>query len=896
MTSKISHPNSFNAISTLTSGGRDYQYFSLKAAEAAGLENIGRLPFSLRIVLENLLRFEDGTTVTKKDIARASIWAKEEIAFRPTRVLMQDFTGVPAVADLAAMRDAIVERGGDPQKINPQVPVDLVIDHSVMVDRFGTKESLKQNIKREYERNQERYEFLRWAASAFSNFRVVPPGIGICHQVNLENLGQVVWSKEIENTWLAYPDSVVGTDSHTTMINALGILGWGVGGIEAEAAMLGQPISMLLPEVVGVHLQGALQPGITATDAVLAITQALRAKKVVGKFVEFYGSGLDAMALEDRATISNMAPEYGATCGFFPVDEKTLDYLTLTGRRDEQIELVRDYLNAQGLFRSAAAKETPEFSDILEIDLSAIRPALAGPKRPQDRVFLTDSAAGFEKLLLSEYKVLEADKNKSFAVEAADYELNHGDIVIAAITSCTNTSNPRVMLGAALVAQKALAKGLTTKPWVKTSLAPGSQVVADYLAKADLQQHLDALGFQIVGFGCTTCIGNSGPLDEKISASIHKNDITVAAVLSGNRNFEGRIHAEVKASYLASPMLVVAYALAGSMLIDLTKDSLGKDKTGAEVYLKDIWPSDDEITQYVRAHLNKSMFRTRYADLFKGDEAWAAIAADKNDVYRWFDASTYVRKPPFFESGDKNASRTIKSGRILVLLGDSITTDHISPAGAIAKQSSAADYLEERQIASSEFNSYGARRGNHEIMMRGTFANIRLRNKIAPESEGGVTKFFPSGKQMSIFAAASRYREQKTPLVIFAGKEYGTGSSRDWAAKGPRLLGVEAVIAQSFERIHRSNLVGMGILPLQFQNGENWKALGLVGDEEIFIEVPSDLKPKQTIKMQIVFSNGTKKQLDLLCRIDTDNEIGYYRSYGILPYVLDGLAPPNAAQ
>lgn len=894
MTSKTNHPNSFNSISTLISGGREYQYFSLKSAEASGLSGIKRLPFSLRIVLENLLRFEDGTTVTKKDIKRAGSWAKEEIAFRPTRVLMQDFTGVPAVADLAAMRDAILERGGDPQKINPQIPVDLVIDHSVMVDKFGTKESLEQNIKREYERNKERYEFLRWASSAFSNFRVVPPGVGICHQVNLENLGQIVWSKETQDTWLAYPDSVVGTDSHTTMINALGILGWGVGGIEAEAAMLGQPISMLLPEVVGVHLKGTAQAGITATDIVLTITQALRAKNVVGKFVEFYGAGLNKMALEDRATISNMAPEYGATCGFFPVDEKTLDYLAVTGRNDKQIELVRDYLKAQNLFRDFDSNEIPEFSDILEVDLSSIRPALAGPKRPQDRVFLTDSAASFKDMLTSEYKVSEADKNKSFTVENNDYKLNHGDIVIAAITSCTNTSNPRVMLGAALLAQKALTKGLTTKPWVKTSLAPGSQVVADYLKTADLQKHLNALGFQIVGFGCTTCIGNSGPLDEKISASIQKNNITAAAVLSGNRNFEGRIHADVKANYLASPMLVVAYALVGSMFVDLTKDSLGKDNDGNEVYLKDIWPSDDEIAECVRKNLNKSMFTTRYGDLFKGSKEWAEIAADKSNVYRWFDASTYVRKPSFFENPDKNTNRTIKSGRILALLGDSITTDHISPAGAIAKQSPAADYLSERQISISEFNSYGARRGNHEIMMRGTFANIRLRNKIAPESEGGITKFFAAGektgKQMSIFEAASNYKKQGTPLVVFAGKEYGTGSSRDWAAKGPRLLGVEAVIAQSFERIHRSNLVGMGILPLQFQNGENLEKLGLKGYEEVYIDVPNDLKPRQNIKMQIVLSDGTKKQLDLLCRIDTDNEIEYYKSYGILPYVLDRLA------
>lgn len=886
------HPNSFNALTQLKSGGKDYTYFSLKAAEANGLSGISALPFSLRVVLENLLRFEDGTSVTKKDIERAAAWHKEEIAYRPTRVLMQDFTGVPAVADLAAMRDAIVERGGDPQKINPQVPVDLVIDHSVMVDRFGTKEAMAQNIKREYERNQERYSFLRWASEAFSNFRVVPPGVGICHQVNLENLGQVVWTKPLDDGILAYPDSVVGTDSHTTMINALGILGWGVGGIEAEAAMLGQPISMLLPEVVGVHLQGKARAGITATDIVLAITQSLREKKVVGKFVEFYGAGLDSMALEDRATISNMAPEYGATCGFFPVDDKTLDYLSITGRSDEQIQLVRDYLSAQGLLRqsgsAAAAAAAPTFSDILEVDLDKMQPAIAGPKRPQDKILLSHASSSFNALLGTEYKI-EGAKDKRVAVEGKDFDLGHGDIVIAAITSCTNTSNPRVMLGSGLLAQKALAKGLSTKPWVKTSLAPGSQVVADYLAHADLQKDLDQLGFQIVGFGCTTCIGNSGPLDKAISAAIQKNQLTAAAVLSGNRNFEGRIHADVKANYLASPMLVVAYALAGSMFIDISKDPLGEGKDGKPVYLKDIWPSDDEITECVRANLSQEMFRTRYADLFKGDAQWAEIEADKSAVYNWFDASTYVRKPPFFERLAQG-NRTIKSGRVLALLGDSITTDHISPAGGIAKDSPAAAYLEARQVRSSEFNSYGARRGNHEVMMRGTFGNIRLRNKIAPDSEGGITKFFPSGEQTTIFAAAEQYEKSKTPLVIFAGKEYGTGSSRDWAAKGPRLLGVQAVVAESFERIHRSNLVGMGILPLQFQNGESWQGLGLTGAEEVFIDIPDALSAGQTISAKITFADGKTKALELLCRIDTDNEIEYYKSFGILPYVLERLA------
>ena len=893
-----SHPNSFNSLSRLTSGGKAFDYFSLPAAEAGGLKGLSALPFSLRIVLENLLRFEDGQTVTKQDIERAALWAKEEIAYRPTRVLMQDFTGVPAVADLAAMRDALVADGGDGQKINPQVPVDLVIDHSVMVDRFGTKEALAQNIKREYERNQERYSFLRWASEAFTNFRVVPPGVGICHQVNLENLGRVVWTKETPDGAgagaLAYPDSLVGTDSHTTMINALGILGWGVGGIEAEAAMLGQPISMLLPEVIGVHLTGAAGAGITATDIVLAVTQKLREKNVVGKFVEFYGAGLDSMALEDRATISNMAPEYGATCGFFPVDNKTLDYLSITGRSDTQIELVRDYLEAQGLFRSGAS-QVPTFSDTLEVDLGEMEAALAGPKRPQDKVLLKNASSSFAGLLTSEYKIeakpSERVQNARVRVEGKDFDLGHGDIVIAAITSCTNTSNPRVMLGAGLLAQKARARGLATQPWVKTSLAPGSQVVADYLRHANLQEELDALGFQVVGFGCTTCIGNSGPLDEAISQTIQEHKLVASAVLSGNRNFEGRIHADVKANYLASPMLVVAYALAGSMFADLTRDSLGTDRDGKAVYLKDIWPSNEEITECVRSNLSQDMFRARYADLFKGDESWAAIEADKSAVYHWLDSSTYVRKPPFFEKKAKggDAGRSIEGGRVLALLEDSITTDHISPAGSIAPNSSAASYLEERQVSRKDFNSYGARRGNHEIMMRGTFANVRLRNKIAPETEGGMTKLFPSGETLTIFDASERYKQDDTPLVIFAGKEYGTGSSRDWAAKGPRLLGVQAVVAESFERIHRSNLVGMGILPLQFQDGESWRGLGLTGAEEVAIDVPDNLTPRQTIKARITFSDGSEKSLELLCRIDTDNEVEYYRSFGILPYVLERL-------
>ena len=878
------HPNNFNAQSCFTSSGQDYDYFSLNQAQDSGLKSISRLPFSLKIILENLLRFEDGVSVKAEDIKALSLWvehrgSKEEIAYRPSRVLMQDFTGVPAIADLAAMRDVMVEKGGDPQKINPLVPVDLVIDHSLMVDAFGSPQAKAQNIKREYERNGERYAFLRWAADAFDNFRVVPPGIGICHQVNLEYIGKIVMSAKKDGRNQAWLDSVVGTDSHTTMINALGILGWGVGGIEAEAALLGQPISMLLPEVIGVHLDGQAQAGVTATDIVLAITQTLRAKGVVGKFVEFFGDGLGRMAVEDRATIANMSPEYGATCGFFPVDSKTLDYMSITGRTDEHITLVKDYLVAQGLFLDAS-QEAPLFSDIVKVNLSVIEPSLAGPKRPQDKILLKNMKTSFSKIIADEPKPSPNTE-----------EIKNGDIVIAAITSCTNTSNPRVMLGAGLIARNALQKGLMTKKWVKTSLAPGSQVVSHYLQASQLQNDLDAQGFQIVGYGCTTCIGNSGPLDKVISKTIKDNDLTVAAILSGNRNFEGRIHADVKANYLASPMLVVAYALAGSVLIDLTKDPLGKDKDGQDVYLKDIWPSDEDISQMVAQYIHQDMFRSSYKDIFKGDSAWNAIIPDKGAVYPWFDASTYVRKPPFVEKTTQQNPQ-IQSARILALLEDSITTDHISPAGAIAPDSPAAQYLEERQISPREFNSYGARRGNHEVMMRGTFANIRLRNQIAPETEGGQTKLFTNGQaeNMTIFAAAQHYIKSDTPLVVIAGKEYGTGSSRDWAAKGPRLLGVKAVIAESFERIHRSNLVGMGIIPLQFQKGESWKKLKLIGSEKIDINIPDHITPKQEISATIHYDDGQTKTLSLLCRIDTENEVDYHKSSGILPYVLDRLA------
>ena len=888
----MNHPNSFHARQALSVGGQDYEFYSLKMAEENGLSGIGRLPFSLKIVLENLLRHEDGGSVTRADIEAVAAWLNErrsqqEIAYRPSRVLMQDFTGVPAVADLAAMRDALAKRGGDPQKINPLVPVDLVIDHSVMVDRSGTPEAMAQNIKREYERNGERYAFLRWASDAFSNFRVVPPGAGICHQVNLEHLARVVWTKKEADKMMAYPDTLVGTDSHTTMINALGVLGWGVGGIEAEAALLGQPISMLLPEVMGVQLRGKAMAGVTATDIVLTVTEMLRKRNVVGKFVEFFGEGMAQMALEDRATIANMAPEYGATCGFFPVDEKTLDYLRATGREDSQVDLVKAYLEAQGLFYNAEAP-APMFTDILEIDLNEVRPSLAGPRRPQDKVVLTQAVENF-RAFLTETKISEQAAGQRYKVANRDHDLGHGDIVIAAITSCTNTSNPRVMLGAGLIARAALEKGLTVKPWVKTSLAPGSQVVADYLAKSGLQNDLDSLGFNIVGFGCTTCIGNSGPLAEDISAAIKDNDLTVAAVLSGNRNFEGRIHAEVQANYLASPMLVVAYALAGSMRVDLAGDALGQDADGAPVYLKDLWPSDDEITKIVQANITSDMFRTRYGDLFKGDEAWSRIKPDQGDVYKWFEASTYIRKPPFFE-GQATGSGRISGAKILALLGDSITTDHISPAGSIAAGSPAAQYLEERQITRREFNSYGARRGNHEVMARGTFANIRLRNQIVPSSEGGITKTFPEGKQMTIYDAAQNYMNDQTPLVVFAGREYGTGSSRDWAAKGPRLLGVKAVIAQSFERIHRSNLIGMGILPLQFEEGVDWRTLGLTGAEDITIDAPEQITPRQKIGAAITFADGTQKKITLICRIDTGDEVSYHKAGGILPFVLEGIA------
>ena len=886
--------DSFKSRRTLEVEGKSYTYFDLQEAEKNGLDGVSRLPFCLKVLLENLLRFEDGSTVTAEDIKAMAEWLSErrsdrEIAYRPARVLMQDFTGVPAVVDLAAMRDATAKLGGDAKQINPQVPVDLVIDHSVMVDHFGGPTAFKSNVDLEYRRNGERYEFLRWGQSAFDNFSVVPPGTGICHQVNLEYLAQTVWTKEQDGETIAYPDTLVGTDSHTTMVNGLAVLGWGVGGIEAEAAMLGQPISMLIPEVIGFKLSGKLPEGTTATDLVLTVTQMLRAKGVVGKFVEFYGPGLSSMSLEDAATISNMAPEYGATCGFFPVDEDTLRYLKSTGRDPHRVALVEAYAKAQGMYR---ADDTPDpvFTDSLELNLGDVVPSLAGPKRPQDRVALTNASAEFKKVMDSEFKK-GAEFDKRVAVDGTNHDLGHGDVVIAAITSCTNTSNPSVLIAAGLVARNALAKGLTVKPWVKTSLAPGSQVVTDYLEKAGLQKDLDALGFDLVGYGCTTCIGNSGPLPDVISKAINDNDLVACSVLSGNRNFEGRVNPDVRANYLASPPLVVAYAIAGSLYVNMDTDALGKDKDGNDVYLKDIWPTTQEVADIIRASINEEMFRGRYSDVFKGDENWQGIEVSGGLTYTWPMSSTYVQNPPYFEdmTMEPEPVTDVQNARVLGLFLDSITTDHISPAGAIKVDAPAGLYLSESQVARQDFNSYGSRRGNHEVMMRGTFANIRIKNQMVPGIEGGVTHHWPSGDQMPIYDAAMRYKEEGTPLVIFAGKEYGTGSSRDWAAKGTRLLGVRAVIAQSFERIHRSNLIGMGVLPLMFTGDDSWQSLGITGKEQVTIEGLSDIKPRETIPATITFEDGSTKTIDLLIRIDTEDELTYYNNGGILHYVLRNL-------
>ena len=869
--------------------GIEYHYFSLPAAEKAGLTGVATLPFTLKILLENLLRHEDGHTVTAASIEALLDWLKEkksnhEIAYRPARVLMQDFTGVPAVVDLAAMRAAIKKLGGDPERINPLSPVDLVIDHSIQVDQFIAPDAFQVNAKMEMERNYERYEFLRWGQKAFHNFRVVPPDTGICHQVNLEYLAKAVWSHEIHGKHFAYPDTLVGTDSHTTMINGLGVLGWGVGGIEAEAAMLGQPISMLIPEVIGVKLTGQLREGITATDLVLVVTNILRKKGVVGKFVEFFGTGLHDLSIADRATIGNMAPEYGATCGFFPIDEITLDYLRLSGRDVQTIALVEAYARAQGLWHDAKNPD-PVFTDMVELDLTTIQPCLAGPKRPQDHVELPELVGAFEKLLVDSNRADE--KNQSFKT-SDNLSLHHGDVVIAAITSCTNTSNPSVLIGAGLVAKKAVEKGLTRKPWVKTSFAPGSQVVTQYLEKTGLQKYLDQIGFTLVGYGCTTCIGNSGPLPDPIAKTVAECDLTVSAVLSGNRNFEGRIHPQVKANWLASPPLVVIFALTGTVLIDLTKQAIGNDHAGAPVYLKDLWPTNAEIA-HEALRITGNMFHDTYARIFDGSDEWQAMKIPTSKTYTWRDDSTYIQHPPFFDGMKLLPSRIkdVTGARILALLGDSITTDHISPAGSFKSDTPAGKYLLSKGVAAKDFNSYGSRRGNHEVMMRGTFANIRIRNEMVPGVEGGFTKHIPSQEILTIFDAAMRYKQEKTPLVVIAGKEYGTGSSRDWAAKGPKLLGVTAVIAESFERIHRSNLIGMGILPLEFVEGETRKTLNIIGNEKIdILGINEELKPRMIIKVIIHRDDGTDTEINVLSRIDTFNEIDYYKQGGILQHVI----------
>ncbi|MEL6575891.1 MAG: aconitate hydratase AcnA [Pseudomonadota bacterium] len=913
MTITVGH-DSAGTRRELSVEGQSVAYYSIEAAEAAGLGSFGKLPAVLKVVLENMLRFEDGKTVTTDDIKAFSDWAANggkadrEIAYRPARVLLQDFTGVPAVVDLAAMRDAIISLGGDAEKINPLNPVDLVIDHSVMVDEFGNPRAFQLNVEREYQRNGERYEFLKWGQGAFDNFRVVPPGTGICHQVNLEYLAQTVWTdKDQSGAEVAYPDTLVGTDSHTTMVNGMAVLGWGVGGIEAEAAMLGQPISMLIPEVVGFRLDGALKEGVTATDLVLRVTQMLRQKGVVGKFVEFYGDGLSNLPLADRATIGNMAPEYGATCGFFPIDDETLRYLEVSGRDKARIALVKAYAQANGMWRDGSYD--PVYTSTLSLDMSTVEPALAGPKRPQDRVLLSDAAPEFFKVV-ADYRGVQVggaaedlaaeggpapempDPRKTQPVEGEDYTIRDGSVVIAAITSCTNTSNPYVMIGAGLVARKAAALGLTRKPWVKTSLAPGSKVVSEYLEAAGLQDDLDALGFNLVGYGCTTCIGNSGPLPENISKAIADGDLVATSVLSGNRNFEGRVNPDVRANYLASPPLVVAYAIAGDMNIDITKEPLAQTPDGKDVYLKDVWPTQREIAELVEKTVTREAFQSKYADVFAGDEKWQGIDTADGLTYTWPSTSTYVQNPPYFEGmgPDAGSISDVKDARILAMLADSVTTDHISPAGSFKEATPAGRYLVDRQVAPREFNSYGSRRGNHEVMMRGTFANIRIRNEMLDGVEGGYTRG-PGGEQMSIYDAAMAHLANGTPLVVVAGKEYGTGSSRDWAAKGTALLGVKAVIAESFERIHRSNLVGMGVIPFEFTGGDTRKSLGLTGEESISITgLEADLKPRKEVPATVTYKDGTTKEITLLCRIDTEVEIEYVENGGVLHYVLRNLA------
>ncbi|MBY4892490.1 aconitate hydratase AcnA [Rhodobacteraceae bacterium N5(2021)] len=905
---------------TLTVGDQSVAYYSIDAAEAAGLGDFSKLPAALKVVLENMLRFEDGKTVTVDDIKAFSEWATQggknprEIAYRPARVLMQDFTGVPAVVDLAAMRDGIKALGGDPQKINPLNPVDLVIDHSVMIDEFGNPRAFQMNVDREYERNMERYTFLKWGQTAFNNFRVVPPGTGICHQVNLEYLSQTVWTDTDQSgEQVAYPDTLVGTDSHTTMVNGAAVLGWGVGGIEAEAAMLGQPISMLIPEVVGFELTGAMMEGTTGTDLVLKVVEMLRAHGVVGKFVEFYGAGLDTLPLADRATIANMAPEYGATCGFFPIDNETLRYLRTTGREEDRIALVEAYAKENGFWRGD--DYAPVYTSTLHLDMGTIVPAISGPKRPQDYVALTEAATVFGEYISGQRPEWDANqedkaewadeggqlaprtipgdigKHKRAKVEGEDYTIHDGTIVIASITSCTNTSNPYVMIGAGLVARKARALGLTRKPWVKTSLAPGSQVVSAYLEAAELQEDLDAIGFNLVGYGCTTCIGNSGPIQKELSDAVNKGDIIATSVLSGNRNFEGRISPDVRANYLASPPLVVAYALAGDMNVDLTKDSLGKDKDGNDVYLKDIWPTTQEVAELVEKTVTRQAFQEKYASVFEGDEKWQGVEVPQQETYDWPATSTYIQNPPYFQgmTMDTKEIENIEGAKVLALLGDMITTDHISPAGSFAETSPAGQYLVERQVPVREFNSYGSRRGNHEVMMRGTFANIRIKNEMLDGVEGGYT-LGPDGKQTSIFDAAMAYQEQGTPLVIFGGEQYGAGSSRDWAAKGTNLLGVKAVIAESFERIHRSNLVGMGVIPFEFTGGDTRKSLGLKGDETVSIHGLDSVTPLAEVPATITMGDGSAKEITLKCRIDTGVEIEYIENGGVLHYVLRNLA------
>ncbi|WP_375615583.1 MULTISPECIES: aconitate hydratase AcnA [unclassified Bartonella] len=890
--------DSFNCRRTLNVGGKEYTYYSLIEAEKNGLEGISRLPFSMKVILENLLRFEDGRTVKKEDILNVAKWLSDkgsagaEIAYRPARVLMQDFTGVPAVVDLSAMRDAMVKLGGNAEKINPLIPVDLVIDHSVIVDAFGNSMAFKENVEHEYERNGERYRFLKWGQQAFQNFRVVPPGTGICHQVNLEYLAQCVWMKNEEGCETIYPDTCVGTDSHTTMVNGLGVLGWGVGGIEAEAAMLGQPVSMLLPEVIGFRLTGKLKEGVTATDLVLTVTQVLRQKGVVGKFVEFFGPGLEHMTLADRATIGNMAPEYGATCGFFPIDKETVRYLNMTGRDENRIALVEAYSKAQGMWHDEMGAN-PIFSDTIELDMETVVPSMAGPKRPEGRIALESVGQGFEKALVEDYKKTSG-QDERYQVEGEEYTLSHGDVVIAAITSCTNTSNPSVLIAAGLLARNAVAKGLKSKPWVKTSLAPGSQVVEAYLQNSGLQKDLDALGFNLVGFGCTTCIGNSGPLHPAISKTINDNGVIAAAVLSGNRNFEGRVSPDVQANYLASPPLVVAHALIGTVCKDLTKEPLGEDSDGQPIYLRDIWPTSQEIQAFIEENVTRKVFAEKYADVFKGDENWQKVQIPTGSTYSWDEQSTYVRNPPYFDDMQKtpNALPDIKDARILGLFGDKITTDHISPAGSIKAASPAGKYLMDHGVKVADFNQYGTRRGNHEVMVRGTFANIRIRNFMLGENgrEGGYTVHYPSAVEQTIYDAAMAYKQEGVPLVVLAGIEYGNGSSRDWAAKGTNLLGIKAVIVQSFERIHRSNLVGMGIVPFVFEEGLSWKSLGLKGDEKVTIEGIHNLKPRQKTVAIITFSDGTVKTVPLLCRVDTEDELDYLHHGGILQYVLRKLA------